>query len=62
LTLMVCHEPALVASCCQRILFLEAGKLIIDGPVGQALERLALMGRKEYLPPGYERPSEEERR
>lgn len=62
LTIMVCHEPAMVVSCCQRILFLENGKLIIDAPVEEALQRLALLGREEYLPPGYKLPSEQERR
>lgn len=52
-TLMVCHEPAVVVSCCQRILFLEEGKLVIDAPVEEALARLARMGRDEYLPSGY---------
>jgi energy-coupling factor transport system ATP-binding protein len=52
--LMVCHEPAVVACCCQRILFLQDGKLSINAPVEQALERLARMGREEYLPPGYD--------
>jgi energy-coupling factor transporter ATP-binding protein EcfA2 len=60
LTLMVCHEPSLVVSCCQRILFLEAGKLIIDEPVDRALEKLARLGKEEYLPPGYAIPGQKE--
>jgi energy-coupling factor transporter ATP-binding protein EcfA2 len=62
ITLMVCHEPAVVASCCQRILFLEEGKLLIDAPVQEALLRLAQMGRDEYLPAGYAVSPVEERR
>lgn len=54
IALMVCHEPAVVVSCCQRVLFLAGGKLLIDAPVGEALVRLAQMGLEEYLPPGYE--------
>lgn len=53
-TLMVCHEPTVVVSCCQRVLFLEGGKLLIEAPVDEALDKLAAMGREEYLPPGYE--------
>ncbi|NLC12001.1 MAG: ABC transporter ATP-binding protein, partial [Firmicutes bacterium] len=52
-TLMVCHEPGVVISCCQRILFLGEGKLLIDAAVPEALVRLAQMGREEYLPMGY---------
>lgn len=54
LTLMVCHEPNMVAACCQRVLFLSKGRMIIDAPVNQALEKLAQMGKEEYLPSGYD--------
>lgn len=54
ITLMVCHEPAVVVACCQRVLFLAEGKLIIDAPVNEALVRLAQLGMEEYLPSGYE--------
>ncbi len=59
IALMVCHEPAVVVSCCQRILFLEEGKLLIDAPVDEALARLLRMGRDEYLPSGYNFSSRE---
>lgn len=52
-TLMVCHEPDVVKACCQRILFFSAGRLIIDEPLEEALQSLARMGLKEYLPTGY---------
>jgi energy-coupling factor transport system ATP-binding protein len=55
ITLMVCHEPNMVVSCCQRILFLSKGKLIIDRPVEEALRRMAELGWDEYLPAGYQR-------
>jgi energy-coupling factor transporter ATP-binding protein EcfA2 len=61
-TLMVCHEPNVVASCCQRILFLEGGKLTIDAPVNEALRELAGRGLEEYLPSGVEIHSWEERK
>lgn len=53
LTIMVCHEPAVVASYCQRILFVDKGGLAIDAGVGEAFRELARRGRVEYLPPGY---------
>lgn len=59
---MVCHEPNVVVNCCQRILFLAGGKLVIDAPVDEALKRLAKMGMEEYLPLGIEIPSREERK
>lgn len=59
ITLMVCHEPAVVASCCDRILFLSKGKLIVDAPVKDALSRMAELGLEEYLPPGYEFPHQQ---
>lgn len=62
ITLMTCHEPEVVVSCCQRILFLAEGKLIIDAPVDEALAKLAQLGREEYLPAGYELPAPGERR
>jgi energy-coupling factor transporter ATP-binding protein EcfA2 len=62
ITLMVCHEPNVVVNCCQRILFLAGGKLVIDAPVDEALKRLAKMGMEEYLPLGIEIPSREERK
>lgn len=53
LTLMVCHEPNVVVACCQRVFFLENGKLLVDAPVDEALETLARQGKEEYLPSGY---------
>jgi energy-coupling factor transport system ATP-binding protein len=58
---MVCHEPAVVVACCQRVLFLSEGKLIVDAPVKEALLRLAELGREEYLPSGYRLTSAGER-
>lgn len=60
-TLMVCHEPAVVMACCQRVLFLSEGKLIVNAPVKEALLRLAELGREEYLPSGYRLTSAGER-
>ncbi|HHW54655.1 MAG: ATP-binding cassette domain-containing protein [bacterium] len=60
ITLMSCHEPEVVASCCQRVLFLEKGRLLIDAPVEEALTRLAQLGREEYLPAAWRREVEED--
>jgi energy-coupling factor transport system ATP-binding protein len=54
ITLMVCHEPDVVASNCHRVLFLSEGKLVIDAPVNEALVQLAQMGMEEYLPSRHE--------
>lgn len=48
--LMVCHEPEVVYSYCQRVLFLEQGKLLVNAPVKEAFSQLEKMGRREYLP------------
>ena len=53
LTLMVCHEPALAASHCRRILFFDNGRLVVYAGLQEAWRELARLGREEYLPPGY---------
>jgi energy-coupling factor transporter ATP-binding protein EcfA2 len=53
LTVMVCHEPLVVESCCQRVLFFDQGNLIFDGPTEEAFAELARKGRDEYLPRSY---------
>ena len=50
ITLMAIHEPAVVASCCTRVLFLEKGKLLIDAPTAGAFAELARQGKDHYLP------------
>jgi energy-coupling factor transporter ATP-binding protein EcfA2 len=53
LTVMVCHEPLVVESCCQRVLFFDQGNLILDCPTEEAFAELARKGRDEYLPQSY---------
>lgn len=53
ITLMVCHEPNVVAVCCQRVLFLSAGKLVLDKPIKEAFKLIKQMKMDEYLPSGY---------
>lgn len=50
ITIMICHEPQVVKTCCQRVLFFEDGNLIFDGPTEEAFNELARRGRDEYLP------------
>ena len=48
--LMVCHEPAVVATFCQRILFVKDGSIVIDAPTAEAFQMLKAQGHHEYLP------------
>ncbi len=50
LTIMACHEPQVVERCCERVLFLEQGNLILDAPTEEAFQELACRGMEEYLP------------
>ncbi len=45
--LMVCHEPAAVRSFHGRVLFLEAGKLMVDAPAEEAFRELRRKGYGE---------------
>ena len=49
-TLMVCHEPSVVEAYCQRILFLEQGRVLVDAPKAKAFETLYRNGYSDYLP------------
>ncbi|MCP4594678.1 MAG: ATP-binding cassette domain-containing protein [bacterium] len=48
--LMVTHDPRIVAQGCTRVLFLSAGRIIVDAPVRQAFERLLALGHDAYVP------------
>ena len=48
--IMACHEPAVVAACCTRVLFLEQGELLIDAPTSRAFAELSRLGKADYLP------------
>lgn len=50
ITIMACHEPGIVGSCCTRVLFLEEGALLFDAATAAAFEELARRGLIEYLP------------
>lgn len=50
ITVIVCHDPDFVRSFCDRLLFLENGKLLLDEPVEEGFKLLEKYGFKDYLP------------
>lgn len=49
-TLMVCHEPSVVEAYCQRVLFLEEGRVLVDAAKEEAFDTLHQKGYDDYLP------------
>jgi energy-coupling factor transporter ATP-binding protein EcfA2 len=49
-TLIVCHDPDFVQEFCDRILFLDQGKLLVCEPVKEGFKILKELGFKDYLP------------
>jgi len=54
LAVMVCHEPRVVRDWCDRVLFFDDGKLILNEPVPDAFDDLARLGKSHYIPDDYE--------
>jgi energy-coupling factor transport system ATP-binding protein len=48
--ILATHDPAIVHTYCNRLLFLRKGKLILDAPLLQAFTHLQRLGEIEYLP------------
>ncbi|MDI7248176.1 MAG: ATP-binding cassette domain-containing protein [Bacillota bacterium] len=48
--LLVGHEPDLMSRCCDRLLFLDGGRVIVDAPVREALADFERMDLHDYLP------------
>jgi energy-coupling factor transport system ATP-binding protein len=48
--IMICHEPSVVLACCQRILFLDQGKLMINASTRDAFQDMADKGLWDYVP------------
>jgi energy-coupling factor transporter ATP-binding protein EcfA2 len=48
--LMVNHAPAITQQVATRLLFFQAGELIVDAPPAEAFAELARRGRRAYLP------------
>ena len=45
------HDPGVVQACCDRVVFLDSGRVVVDAPVKLAWEKLRRLGRHAYLPP-----------
>ncbi|OQA07897.1 MAG: putative HMP/thiamine import ATP-binding protein YkoD [Firmicutes bacterium ADurb.Bin373] len=50
MAVIVCHEPDFVRDFCNRILFLENGKLLLDSTAEEGFKLLEELGFKDYLP------------
>jgi len=46
--LIVTHDPHFVHSYCDRVIFMDKGSILLDGPPSSVLERLKTMGFREY--------------
>ncbi len=47
--LLVGHDPDIMAWCCHRIVFLEAGRVVLDAPATDAMAELARRGERDYV-------------
>ncbi len=50
MVIMVNHNPDVTAHYANRLLFLEAGQIVVDAPVRQGFEQLAQRGKDVYVP------------
>jgi ABC-type multidrug transport system ATPase subunit len=48
--LMVIHHPQLTMNYCDRLIFLDAGKVVIDAPTETAFASLAQLNYSAFLP------------
>ncbi|MBN1967366.1 MAG: ABC transporter ATP-binding protein, partial [Anaerolineae bacterium] len=48
--IMADHHPDVLRRCASRLLFFEAGRLIVDAPVAAGFGQLAALGKTTYLP------------
>jgi energy-coupling factor transport system ATP-binding protein len=48
--LLVNHHAALTQTYCDRIIFLDAGKKVLDAPVSSAFNELGILGFQAFLP------------
>ena len=47
--LLVGHDPDIMAWCCHRVVFLEAGRVVLDGPASNVMAELAGRGERDYV-------------
>jgi energy-coupling factor transport system ATP-binding protein len=52
--LIVTHDPSFVRNQCDRVIFMENGSILLDGPPTSVFERLENIGYKEYVDLGVE--------
>jgi len=48
--IMVVHDPYLVEACCNRVIFLESRRVLVDAPVSEAWETLRQSDYAAYTP------------
>jgi len=48
--IMVIHDPYLVEACCNRVIFLESRRVLVDAPVSEAWETLRQSDYAAYTP------------
>ncbi len=48
--LIVGHDPDVMAAFCDRLVFLDAGRVVVDAPCDEALAELERRGLHDYLP------------
>ena len=49
-SIVITHDPSFAFHYCTRIVFLDKGSIILDGPPSSVLNRLEKMGKDEYAP------------
>jgi len=54
---MVGHDPEIARRYATRLLFFDAGRLVIDAPCEEGFEQLAAMERTAYLPARRRKPA-----
>ena len=52
--LIVTHDPSFVRTYCNRVIFMENGSILLDGPPSSVLKQLENIGYKEYADLGVE--------
>ncbi|MEM2143393.1 MAG: ATP-binding cassette domain-containing protein [Candidatus Thorarchaeota archaeon] len=51
-SIVVTHDPLFVRRTCSRLVFMDRGRILMDGPTGLVMERLRMTGRTEYTDAG----------
>jgi len=48
--LLVGHEPSIMAQCCDRLIFMDGGRIVVDAPAREAFADFERMGLCDYVP------------